>query len=42
MALADDSSPVFPARAMDAVGAFYTDIESCRGLPRQRGAGLGR
>jgi len=38
MALADDSSPVFTARAMNAVGAFYADIDKLTAAFRGNGA----
>ena len=38
MALADDSSPVFTARAMNAVGAFYADIDKLAAAFRGDGA----
>ena len=38
MALADDSSPVFTARAMNAFGAFYADIDKLTSAFRGDGA----
>ena len=38
MALADDSSPVFTARAMNAVGAFYADMDKLASAFRSDGA----
>ena len=41
-ALADDSSPAFVARAMNAFGSMFMDIDKIdRGLPRGRRAELG-
>jgi 2-polyprenyl-3-methyl-5-hydroxy-6-metoxy-1,4-benzoquinol methylase len=38
MALAEDSSPVFTARAMNAIGAIYKDMEKVRAAFRGDGA----
>jgi SAM-dependent methyltransferase len=38
MALADDASPVFTARAMNAMGAFYADIDELTSAFRGDGA----
>lgn len=38
MALADDSSPVFTARAMNAVGSFYADFDKLTSAFRGTGA----
>lgn len=38
MALADDTSPVFTARAMNAIGSFYTDIGKLTSAFRGSGA----
>ena len=38
MALADDGSPVFTARAMNAVASFYTDIDELAAAFRGTGA----
>jgi SAM-dependent methyltransferase len=38
MALADDTSPVFTARAMNAIGSFYADIDKLTSVFRGTGA----
>jgi 2-polyprenyl-3-methyl-5-hydroxy-6-metoxy-1,4-benzoquinol methylase len=38
MALADDSSPVFTARGMNALGAMFTDMEKVKGAFKGDGA----
>src|SRR5579885_3779313 len=42
LALADDGSPVFLARAMNAIGSMFLDVQKVAAAFRQRGAGLGR